>query len=783
MAVITPTEIQEIKKKLTDDPSMLGKLYKAKKSPFDTLSVVHGMVEDYLDDGWEVEKELKTKTRIRKEKAHSRIFEDEVWCQLYELGYRHFNYDNHFKLPYGKNPEDKKQIDVIAVDQDTVIIIECKSSAKAKNAPSLKTEFEGLDIRLKGFRRAISEVFGKHMKMKYIFATKKLRIDPEGVDVERLIKTGGFYYNDNTYKYINSLIKNYQNAARYQFLGILFKGETINSNKIEIPAIEGSMGEKKYYMFSIEPLTILKLGFVLHRTKANESEMPTYQRLLVPSRLKGINKFINDGGYFPNSIIINFSQDKKNRVIFEANPRASDTDSRHGQLKIPNAYAIAYIIDGQHRVYGYANSNYLDNNTIPVVAFTDLQSVEQLEIFMNINQNQKAVSPSLRGTLERDLYWNSDRVDTRLKALRSSIIIELSESTNGPLYNKIQVGEDTALLKFTPISDGIKASGLLPKARGNAYIEETTTSCLYDTHNNNHSGEMQRCQKATVNFINCCFSYVEENYPTVYESKTGLFLSNRGAQAFITLIGKLNHWESTVNNNIDRKTKAEDRLASIKKYLDVLLTELNSLSEEEQSQMLNRYGTGAADVWIKTFQQLINEKIISYDPPELIEWKERQDKDLQNKGRELGVSLEKYLKKTVLDKLEVLFGDNLELEINNIVSRCDKLARDEMEKNYKADLETRKIHWTEMLNILDYYTIIDNYWIKKPEGDTSFTSFEDNFALDTGEGLGSKKKALKWMKRFNSLRNNWAHEGTKEKGLSKEEVDFIENIHSRIIRD
>lgn len=52
------------------------------------------------------------------------------------------------------------------------------------------------------------------------------------------------------------------------------------------------MGTKTYYMFSIEPELLLKMGFILHRTKVNESEFPTYQRLLVAKRLPGITKFI-----------------------------------------------------------------------------------------------------------------------------------------------------------------------------------------------------------------------------------------------------------------------------------------------------------------------------------------------------------------------------------------------------------------------------------------------------------------------------------------------------------
>ena len=112
MSFIDPIEADELKRKLTDDASQLGKLYKSKKSDFHIKSVDHNLAESFLDEGWEeFGKPLKTKTRLRKAKEHNDKFEDDVWCQLYELGFRHLNFTNDFNLPFGRNYLEKKQID------------------------------------------------------------------------------------------------------------------------------------------------------------------------------------------------------------------------------------------------------------------------------------------------------------------------------------------------------------------------------------------------------------------------------------------------------------------------------------------------------------------------------------------------------------------------------------------------------------------------------------------------------------------------------------------------
>lgn len=781
MAFLKDFQVEEIKGKLVDDPSTLGKLYKAKKSEYQHMSVDHSLLDDYVKQGWEIHgTPLKTKTKIRKPKAFAKKFEDDIWCQFYDLGYRTLNFDENFILPFGKDPEETKQIDVFAINDETAFIIECKSSEKLKKAPSLKDEFELLGLRLDGFKKSIHQIFGEHIRIKYIFATRNLRLDPESDDLKRLLKTNSFYYNDNTFKYVKSLIEKYKNAAFYQFLGLIFKNELINLNKIEIPAVKGSMGKKDYYMFSIEPALLLKMGFILHRTRANVSEFPTYQRLLVPSRLKGITKFIDEGGYFPNSVILNFNT-KKHKIQFEGSSKKGSSNSSFGTLKIPNSYGIAYIIDGQHRVYGYANSDFKFNNTIPVVAFDGLSSIEQLEIFMDINQNQKAVSPSLRLDLEEDLYWDSDRADSRLKALRSSIIKSLSNSESSPLYNKISVGEDGALLKFKPFTTALIASGLLPTAKGNKYNEDSLVACLYDINNQDHNKEMIASRKKIVQLLILCYDYVESNYREVFEKENQFILSNRGVYAFITLIGSLNKFETT-DGSLIKKSTPKERFESIKKYIDSLLSYLSNITKEEEEKQLKDYGSGADVRWLRFYQSIVNLKHPEYEPADLIDWKERQNDELQATGRKYGVEIEKFMKKTILTKLERLYGKKWELEIGSIKRECVDRALKEDEKNHKEGLDVDDTDWKDMFNINDYKAIIEKHWGKTPDDLKSgekFETFQSIFSIDIGEGIGSKPKSLKWVSRFNSYRNLWAHEGTKEKRLNKEETGFLEFIHGK----
>lgn len=767
MAFLTPSQIQSIKEHMIEDPSVLTKKFKAKKTPYETRSISLNELDDYISEGWDEVSTSKHKARIQKLKPIGTRFEDDVWCMFYNLGFKTLNYDEHLVVPWGKNAEDKHQIDVVAVGEEAIFVVECKATENIRQA-SFKKEIGEICLYKEGVMHALKQIYGQDKRVKFIFATRNYTF-PEGCDDEKRLNDNKiFHFTENTYDYVNSLIKHYKSTVIYQFYGLLFQHERINNDKIRIPALRGTMGGHEYFMLSIEPAKLLKIGFVLHRTKVNtQISMPTYQRLLVPSRLKGIGDFIEKGGYFPNTVIVNFDDsNKKNKVVFEqAAGGNDDTKTKLGYLTIPNAYCIAYIIDGQHRVYGYAGTKYKDTNTIPVVAFNGLPSDEQLNIFMNINEHQKAVSPGLRLDLNEDLNWNSHRLDSRLKALRSSIIKQLASGNNSVLARKISVGEDTAKLAFKPFDTALSSSSLLPKATSKEFTKYTDV-CLYNTKCVEHNKAMNDSQKRISNLIKESYAYVYykmiEEHADEYEK---YIECNRGTYAFVLLISTFNE-HLISSGKLTQESSTKEQIEKMSPYFDALIDYICNMPTDDKSQILLIKGAGADTMWLRKYQNAIRQQIPSYNPEGLDGWLETQDKGLQEEGQECGRQIEKYLKSRILSKLEDLYGSTWEKQVKSIKGKC-LLRMDDSEDSDDQD-------WTEHMNLQDFKEIIDSKWRIAKEDDNSYVTFEDEFSIQVTENFRTKSDRQKWINDLISFSKAWTT--TKGRPLTQSEVNEMRSI-------
>ena len=572
-------------------------------------------LESYVQKGWEVTKELKTKVQISKEKKVGNAFEDELWSVFYKMGFSIMNKDNSFRVNYSPtDPSLTKQIDIVAVDEETILLVECKEAQKDGTKADFRQDInEIIGIKNKVF----SEMKKRYPKRKpkYIFAVKNYIVGEQ--DKKRLQDENITLFDDSTVKYYKALVHHLGKAARYQLLGTLFNGQKIVGMDMSIPAIRGKMGGISYYSFLIEPDKLLKLGYVLHRTNANndyEDLLPSYQRLIKKDRLQKVQKFVDSGHFFPNSIIISI-ESGKNKMQFNETSKEYRTDSeaRMGLLYLPQTYQSAYIIDGQHRLYGYADSDYAETDTIPVVAFENLSNEDQLRLFMEINENQKSVPKSLRNILEIDIFYDSDDLVKRRSALLGKIAKNLGEDKKSPLHGRIIIGEDAkndfCCITMESIKLALDKTSFFSKYKASGYELEKGSFQIYETLK--HTSDNEKTVNLFYPFLIKYLSYIKSNCDSEWYDKKGYLVTNNAMMALIRLLNDI--VLIVMSQNPKYSVKNTDELFDgCTKFFDLLCDTINTLSAEKRQIVAKTKGTAANEKPYRTIQIEMHEKDPSF---------------------------------------------------------------------------------------------------------------------------------------------------------------------------
>lgn len=209
---------------------------------------------------------------------------------------------------------------------------------------------------------------------------------------------------------------------------------------MRIPAIHYKYGQKDCFSFMVEPYYLLRIAYV-HRRGSGLRDIKdvilTYQRMLIESKLKKIHDYLKnkDALPFPNNIIINFDS----MPTFELSELDQKSERRHCYITLPRKFGSAWVIDGQHRLFGYAQSDQKTKDQLPVFAYVKLSNKEQARLFIDINQNQKSISPNLLWDLKEELYKGSDDPDQIKEWVISCAGKRLATDIKSPLYNCISI--------------------------------------------------------------------------------------------------------------------------------------------------------------------------------------------------------------------------------------------------------------------------------------------------------------------------------------------------------
>ncbi len=451
---------------LIKDKAQLKSAYTKRRDSY-VYKIIHPAdQQQYEDDGWEVHKGGNKKVRLKRLKLHNTLLEDQVWCLFYRMGYPHLggnNFTIRFKRRDGTLGE--KKIDVFAKDDETVIVAECKSK-EVRGRRSLQKDLHETESLQKYLADSICKHYGHDFKPKIIWLYVTNNIIWSDPDIERASAINVRIVTENEFQYFDSFIRHMGPAGRFQFLSEFLQGQVIPGLSNEkVAAKRGSLGGHKFYSFITTPRVLLKIAFINHQALNHPDGRPAYQRMISPNRIKDIGKFIEKGGYFPTNLLLNFTE----KCRFDLLPNKENTDPKikFGWLYLPNKYKSAWIIDGQHRLYGYSHleEDKFWNQSIAIIAFEEMGIKTEADLFITINQKQKTVQRSVIVSLQSDLKWGSADPKERLAALSSRLVKSLNSDPTSPLFQRFAiqgvVAKENQSLTIPEIVNGLTRSGLL----------------------------------------------------------------------------------------------------------------------------------------------------------------------------------------------------------------------------------------------------------------------------------------------------------------------------------
>lgn len=196
---------------------------------------------------------------------------------------------------------------------------------------------------------------------------------------------------------------------------------------VVVDAVSMTQDGKTMYAFVIDSKVLRDICTVSRRS---EDKDHGYQRHLKETRLRQVARFIDAGGVIPNNIIIDFFD-----------PAVS---YNNGKLTIPTDRIVAWVIDGQHRLFGfsYAKKSY----PLLVLAFLQLPIKEQVQLFITINTEQK----KLPSSLGLDLLEYTGDPEKDLATRCREIVALLNEEAESPWYQQINMtGEGPGSISLT----------------------------------------------------------------------------------------------------------------------------------------------------------------------------------------------------------------------------------------------------------------------------------------------------------------------------------------------
>ena len=610
-------------------------------------------VTEEREKGWEVQRYWKRVARLRRPKRHDHLLEDRVWCLLHQMGYRVLNGSN-FTISFSRadGSTGSKQVDVYAEDDETAFVIECKSRT-VRGRRSLQKDIQETISLQSYFSTSINKRFAgngkKKPKIVWVYATTNILWSEP--DLARSADGNIRNITENELQYFETFVKHMGPASKYQILGEFLKGQRVPGlSNVKLPAIRGRIGGERFYSFVTTPRNLLKIAFINHQALNHPDGRPAYQRMISSSRIKKIGEFIQKGGFFPTNLLVNFSDPPKFDLI--SNRDNKDPNIKFGWITLPSKYRSAWVIDGQHRLYGFSRltDEFLDQSLF-VLAFEKMAVQKEADLFITINHQQKSVPQSLLVSLLADLRMGDSDPSTAQSALASAIVRSINTDMSSPLARRYAVpgvpAEQSQNLTISETVKGLRRSGLIGKISGKSMVPGSLSD----------QTDEKTVERATK-VLGAYFEQVRQANPRRWEGGRNEFIAtNPGIRAHLRIIAEVVAY-LTHKKSIDFELLSPDDFSNeIISFCGPLFGFIGNAGDDEiRTRFSRRFGEGGVREYIHYLMEILNKEHSGFGSVEFQRWVEQSKSEKIDEVNQFLMKLAERLTDLVIDTLKKVHG-------------------------------------------------------------------------------------------------------------------------------
>jgi DNA sulfur modification protein DndB len=553
-------------------------------------------------------------------KSYSQIgleFETEVRSFLQNLDFNDVKGGQNFRIS-------GKQIDAaFGTLSKTYVIVSCTTRNKLTSDGAIENKINELKSWylpiLEGMKSIDS--LKNYNSLRLVLAIKG--IAPTERDKKLCASDPNVYlWDEQFFEYYKALQSKIGIYAKYELQRELEikLDESEFSNFKSIPSLKITIERGNfYYLTAVDPLELLKITYVARRERGDQS---FYQRMINQEKIKKIAFQIkkNHLSFYNNVILSSLSEEG-----LDFKELSSKENVSIGNLSVNSLLKSLWIVDGQHRLYGYSkvkNYSELNHPKIPLSIIVSKSEIDQGSLFISINTNQTILSEDYKWDLYGVYTWDAKRNVSALTPKSLNRLTNLKDKIYIPSLSPVR---KKALIGISKIARTIYEQ---PKLfYGN--LADNKPNPVYRQKDD----DLKNAARLAV-FIDDNLTLIGENDPWLLK----FFKTSTGIQVFIILL--LNHL--LYNGETEE---------NVKSYLRFLC---------EETKVNKRFDT---DTKIKNIEKSLNSrdekgKFIG----QMIEWINERMKKTSSNVRLIPELTRKATSQEVEKIIRDFFKDRLSLE-------------------------------------------------------------------------------------------------------------------------